>query len=149
MGKNVKFLEKKLVALDVTVKDPEEAIKKAGELLVQADLVENTYVEAMLRSYRENGPYFVIAPHIAIPHARPEDGVCEACVSLIQLKHGIHFGHQANDPVKLVFGLGASSSEEHLTLLKKLMNLLNKQENIKKLFHAKSYEDINHLIKEV
>lgn len=143
----MKFLEKALVALDVDVQTPEDAISAAGNLLVKGKLVDENYVKAMIRSYHENGPYFVIAPHIAIPHARPEDGVKEACVSLIRLKSGVKFGHSANDPVHLVFGLGAATSEEHLAILKKLTTLLNDQENIKKLLHVSNYEDINQLIR--
>ena len=87
----------------------EEAIRLAGELLAKAGAAEERYADAMVKSYRERGPYFVLAPHIALPHARAEDGVKEASVSLIRLKKPVVFGHAANDPVQLVFALGGSS----------------------------------------
>src|SRR5699024_2839414 len=87
-----------------------------------------TYIEAMIQAYKKNGPYFVLAPHIAIPHARPVDGVNEASVSLVRLEQPLEFGHDSNDPVQMVFGLGASSNEEHLTVLLKLTTLLNDPE---------------------
>lgn len=142
----MKFLDESLVNIGVEVKDAQEAIEEAGKLLFTEGLVKESYIEAMVRAYKENGPYFVLAPQIAIPHARPEDGVKEASVSFVQLKKPVIFGHASNDPVQLVFGLGASSSDEHLALLKRLTGLLNNPNNIKALVNATSYENVKQLI---
>ncbi|MRG84944.1 PTS sugar transporter subunit IIA [Salinibacillus xinjiangensis] len=142
----MKFLDKSLVALDVNANSPEEAIRETGKLLYESELVEDSYVEAMVNSFNENGPYFVLAPNIAMPHARPEDGVKEACVSFIRLKEPVRFGHDSNDPVQLVFGLGASSSDEHLSVLQKLMGLLGDPANIDKLLEVNNHDEINHII---
>lgn len=142
----MKFLEESLVALDVEVQTPEEAIAAAGGLLVDTELIEGRYVEAMIDSYHENGAYFVLAPHIALPHSRPEDGVNEACVSFVRLKNDVKFGHDTNDPVRLVFGLGASTSDEHLRILQKLMELIGNPDNVDKLLQVDDYEEIKKLI---
>ncbi|PLR75955.1 PTS sugar transporter subunit IIA [Bacillus sp. V3-13] len=141
----MKFLEENLVSVAVEAPTPEDAIKAAGQLLVEGGAVTSSYVEAMLQSFQKNGPYFVLAPQIALPHARPEDGVKEASVSFVQLRHPIEFG-SSNDPVQLVFALGASSSEEHLLILKKLMTLLNDPANVEKLKEATNYNDIKTII---
>ncbi|MDY0404178.1 PTS sugar transporter subunit IIA [Virgibacillus sp. 179-BFC.A HS] len=142
----MKFLEESIVKIGLEVADAEDAIEAAGNLLVDEGLVEKSYTKAMRNSYKENGPYFVLAPNIAIPHARPEDGVKEASVSLVQLKEPVVFGHSTNDPVRLVFGLGASSSDEHLILLQKLTTLLNDSVNVDKLTSATNYEDIKNIL---
>ncbi|CDO03616.1 Ascorbate-specific phosphotransferase enzyme IIA component [Oceanobacillus picturae] len=142
----MRFLEKDIVSVGVEAADAEDAIEIAGDLLRQAGLVEKSYIEAMKFSYQKNGPYFVLAPSIAIPHARPEDGVNEASVSFVQLKEPVVFGHSSNDPVRLVFGLGASSSEEHITLLRKLTGLLNDSGNVEKLTSATTYEEIKNIL---
>ncbi|MBA4493536.1 PTS sugar transporter subunit IIA [Paenactinomyces guangxiensis] len=142
----MRFLEESLTHFGVEAESPVQAIREAGRLLVNAGTASESYIEAMLHSFEKNGPYFVIAPHIALPHARPEDGVIEASVSMIQLKNPVKFGHQANDPVRLVFAIGASSSEDHLELLQKISTLLSNQENVKKLGEAKCYETIQELI---
>jgi PTS system ascorbate-specific IIA component len=142
----MKFLEENLVALDVEASSPEEAIRISGKLLVEGGVVEEGYVEAMVQSFLKNGPYFVLAPQIALPHARPEDGVNEASVSFVRLKQPVIFGKAANDPVHLVFALGASSSEEHLIILQKLMMILSNQENVKKLTEIKSYQELIEII---
>jgi ascorbate PTS system EIIA or EIIAB component len=142
----MKFLEENLVEFDVEVSSPDEAIRAAGKLLVQGGVVEERYVEAMVQSYRANGPYFVLAPQIALPHARPEDGVKDASVSFVRLTRPVIFGNVANDPVSLVFALGASSSNEHLEILQKLMTLLSSQENVKKLMEITSYSEMKQLL---
>ncbi|WHX40361.1 PTS sugar transporter subunit IIA [Mesobacillus sp. AQ2] len=142
----MKFLESSLVALDVEAATPDEAIRAAGSLLVREGAVEERYVDAMIESYHNNGPYFVLAPKIALPHARPEDGVSEASVSFVRLKNPVVFGNAANDPVTFVFALGASTSDQHLQILQKLMLLLGDQSNVGKLQQATNYKDIKTLI---
>jgi len=46
----------------------------AGAFLVDTDAVFPSYVDAMVRAVEELGPYMVVAPGIALAHARPEDG---------------------------------------------------------------------------
>jgi PTS system ascorbate-specific IIA component len=146
MENDMRFLDEQMVAFNVMVDSAEEAIREAGKLLLASRAVSEDYIEAMVASYRKNGPYFVLAPRIALPHARPEDGASEACVSLLQLKHPVSFGHPANDPVKLVFALGASSSEEHLQLLQRLSAILGNPDNITKLIEAENYQIITNII---
>jgi ascorbate PTS system EIIA or EIIAB component len=142
----MRFLGENLVALDVETTSPEETIRAAGDLLVKENTVKESYVEAMLNSYKKNGPYFVLAPKIALPHARPEDGVKEASVSFIRLKTPVKFGSVLNDPVKFVFALGASSSDEHIKILQKLTLLLNDRKNLDKLDKASNYQEIKEII---
>src|SRR5699024_4525331 len=121
----MRFLDNDLIQLNVKVNSAEEAITEAGNILLKEGAIESDKIEAMIKAYKKNVPYTDLAPHIAIRHARPEDGVNEASVSLVRLDHPIEFGHDSNDPVQMVFGLGASSNEQHLTLLRKLTTLLN------------------------
>ncbi|MFS0724203.1 PTS sugar transporter subunit IIA [Paenibacillus sp. 1P07SE] len=144
----MKFLTSELIALDEAASDAASAIRAAGQLLAEAGAVESRYVEAMVASYEEKGPYFVLAPHIALPHAKPEDGVYEASLSLVRLQQPVAFGHPKNDPVELVFALGASSSEEHIQMLRKLTTLLNNPAHVQQLKEAASPEDIQHLLHE-
>lgn len=132
----MKLLDEQHILLDAKASTAEEAIRIAGRQLLQADDIEERYIEKMVSSYRENGPYFVIAPSIAMPHARPEDGVKRAALSMVRLQKAVAFGHPKNDPVKLVFGFAASSSEEHLQYLQKLSQLLIDPKNVETLLTA-------------
>ncbi|NWL86639.1 MULTISPECIES: PTS sugar transporter subunit IIA [unclassified Paenibacillus] len=143
----MKFLEPSLIALDVEAETAEEAIRLAGGLLAKAGAAEERYADAMVESYRDKGPYFVLAPHIALPHARAEDGVKEASVSLLRLRKPVIFGHAANDPVQLIFALGGSSSSEHIAMLRKLTTLLSSPDNVEQFKLAADVETIQQLIR--
>lgn len=80
-----KMLAKETIVLRLSVSDWQQAVREAGRLLVNAGAVEPRYVEAMIQMVREMGPYIVIAPGVALPHARPEDGVKKAYMSLVTL----------------------------------------------------------------
>ncbi|WP_028273428.1 PTS sugar transporter subunit IIA [Atopococcus tabaci] len=143
------FLDETLVRLNVQAENAEDAIRQSGRLLVEEGYAEEGYIQAMVDSYRENGAYFVIAPSVAIPHARPETGALESAISFVQLTEGVAFGHEANDPVRLVFGLSAASSEEHVKVIQKIAKLLGKKGNIDKLLEADSYDVIHQLKEEI
>ncbi|CAH0121745.1 Ascorbate-specific PTS system EIIA component [Paenibacillus sp. CECT 9249] len=142
----MRFLEKSLIALDIEANSAEDAIRAAGQLLVDGGAAERSYIEAMLKSYRDKGPYFVLAPHIALPHAKAEDGVREASVSFARLKQPVRFGHPANDPVELVFALGSSSSSDHIALLRRLTTLLNDPANVTAMRQAQTADEVEALL---
>lgn len=138
----MKFLTKNMIETNFNASNAEEAIIRAGILLLNEDGVDKVYIDAMIESYKNNGAYFVLSPKIAMPHARPEDGVREASVSLVKLDQPVSFGHRTNDPVHLVFGLGATSGDEHLELLQKLTRLLNIKETTDALINADNVDEI-------
>ena len=94
------------LAVSVSAADREQAIRASGELLVSSGRVTAEYVEQMLAAVEEFGPYIVIAPGIALAHARPSEAVLETGLSLAVLAAPVEFGSH-NDPVRLVFGLAA------------------------------------------
>ncbi len=47
----------------------------------------------------KNSAHIVIAPGIALPHARPEDGVIDSTVAVVRLAEPVNFGNEDNDPV--------------------------------------------------
>ncbi len=124
----------------VTVRDWEEASDRVGALLVEAGYVEPSYPEAMKRVLHEMGPYAVIAPGIVMLHARPEDGVKKACFGLVTLATPVNFGHSENDPVDLVFALGAVDKTSHIQALQQLADLLGQARALAALRAARDTE---------
>ena len=47
----------------------EDVIRHGGQLMVDAGFTEPSYTEAMVEVVREMGPYIVLAPGLAMPHA--------------------------------------------------------------------------------
>ena len=77
----------------------QEAVKLGVDLLVKADVVEPRYYQAILDGVEQFGPYFVIAPGLAMPHGRPEEGVKKTGFALVTLKTPLVFNHEDNDPM--------------------------------------------------
>lgn len=127
------LLTEKTIELNVEASDWEEAIRKGGEVLVREGFVEPRYVDAMIKNVKELGPYIVIAPGIAMPHARPEDGVKKTGMSLITLIEPIDFGHVQNDPVKIILCLCSVDNNSHIKALSQLMKFISDEEVIKGL----------------
>ena len=94
----------------------EAAVTQAVELLVQDGRATETYVREVVQSLRELGPYFVVAPGIAIAHARPSQAVLEVGFSLLHSSLGVQSGSQ-NDPVHLLFAFCSPDANSHIELL--------------------------------
>lgn len=132
------LLRPTLARTQVQADNWEKAIRAAGSLLVEDDAVEPRFVEAMIRVAEELGPYIVVAPGIALPHARPEDGVKRASISAISLHSPVEFGHEKNDPVWLVIALAAEDNKQHVQGLADLAAVLGKTETVEQLKTASS-----------
>ncbi|NYE05743.1 mannitol/fructose-specific phosphotransferase system IIA component (Ntr-type) [Bacillus niacini] len=135
-------LTEKVISLDVEATTPEEAIRIAGALLVADNKVEERYVEAMVKGLKDVGPYIVIAPLIAVPHARPEQGVIQQGVSIVRLKNPVVFGHPTNDPVQIVCALCGTDSTTHIGMLQSLAAILGNKEKLKTILTTDSKEEI-------
>ena len=108
------------VSLGSEVEDWRQAVRTACRPLVGTGAVSEAYVERCLAMVEEHGPYMVVAPGIALAHARPEDGVNRVCLALARLKSSVPFHHPDNDPVDLVFAFGSPDKTQHLDLLSAL-----------------------------
>lgn len=127
------LLTTETVAVENDCNSWEKAVERSGELLENINAIDHSYTEAMEKSIQDNGPYVVIAPNIALLHARPEDGVKRVCMSLQIINSGVRFGYENRDPVKLVFAFGAIDSQSHLSALQKLMELFNNESLLEQL----------------
>ncbi len=136
------YLDPSAVSLGNEVKDWRAAIEATGRLLVDSEAAEEQYVQAMVRTTEELGPYVVIAPGVAIPHARPENGARKVGLSLAVLAEPVEFGSKENDPVDLVFGFSTTDSDAHMELIQDLANFIEKEENCQALRDAETVEEI-------
>lgn len=136
------------IKTNVHVANWEEAIRRGGELLKEAGCIEDSYVDAMVNSVKELGPYIVIAPGIAMPHAKPGQGVKKIGFSLITLDEPVNFGHEKNDPVSIVICLAAIDHSTHLKALSDLVNYLNEESFVQFLKTSNSAQEIIDYINE-
>jgi len=130
------------VALNVRARDWEDAVRLAGAVLERAGDIRPAYTEAMVRTVREIGPYIVVTPGVALPHARPEEGALRTAIGLVRLARPVSFGSEANDPVDLVFPFGTPDRGEHIDVLAALSRVLSDPGRVAALRQAETEEDI-------
>nr|MDK7630409.1 BglG family transcription antiterminator [Globicatella sanguinis] len=124
----------------------EEAIRKVSEPLLKSDVITEEYVNAMIKGVNDFGPYIVIGPHLALAHARPEDGTKKLGLSVSVFEKSIKFNHEFNDPVKIIFCLSAVDSYSHLNVMKSLVNLIREENKLTKLYNAKNKNEIKEIL---
>jgi PTS system ascorbate-specific IIA component len=137
-----KLIRKEIVDVNVAVEDWQGAIRAAGKLMVADGAVEERFSDAMIRVAKEFGPYIVVAPGIALPHARPEDGVIKPSIAILRLSTPVNFGNEDNDPVYLVVALAAVDHEQHIDGLKQLAKVLGNQDKIAEIKSATTKEEL-------
>ncbi|TVR91970.1 MAG: PTS ascorbate-specific transporter subunit IIA [Spirochaetaceae bacterium] len=101
------------ISVKQAASDWEAAVQLGGDMMVKAGLVEPSYVQAMIENHKTIGPYYVIAPGIAMPHAKPENGVLKTGYAVVTLANPVEFGDEENDPVDILIFAGAVNREEH------------------------------------
>lgn len=122
-------------------RDWEGAIRRAGEVLVQAGSIKPGYIDKMIRSVKELGPYIVIMPGFALAHAAPCEDVIKSDIALITLKNPVCF-ESPNDPVSVVLCLGCTDSSSHLDMLSAIAELLMEEERIPEIAKAGSTKEV-------
>ncbi|NIS78681.1 MAG: PTS transporter subunit EIIA [Anaerolineales bacterium] len=136
------MIREEQVRLGVRADDWREAIREAGELLVQCGGADQSYIEAMIRTTEQLGPYIVIAPGIAIPHARPEDGALNTCFVVLLLDPPIDFGNPDNDPVSLIVAFSSPSKKDHIDALTNLARQIGQEDFLYKASQAKNKTEL-------
>ncbi|PQQ25533.1 PTS sugar transporter subunit IIA [Photorhabdus hindustanensis] len=119
-----------------------EAIAVACQPLVENGAISSRYIDAIYRSHEAIGPYYVVGPGIAMPHARPEEGVNKLALALTVISNGVGFGSAENDPIKLLIVLAATDSHSHIEVIAQLAELFDNQQDVALLMSAKSKEEI-------
>lgn len=98
------------------------------------------------RQLSRAGPLFCHRPGLALPHARPEQGAIKAQISAIRLREPLAFGHAENDPVRVVLGLSATSSDAHIHLIQHIVTVLSDENNLHTLMHSDDPEQLYRLL---
>ena len=144
------LLNNNSIACNLEADNWEEAIIKGGSFLVENKIATPEYLTTIVKKCRDNGPYIVIAPGIAMPHARPEEGALGLGYALVTLKKGIDFGDPDNDPVKLMIYIAAPNVKAHNEeAVCQIADLCDNEEAIEKIINARTAEEISSILAEV
>ena len=109
------------VRLGAAAANKEEAIRQVGRLLVEGGFIEPAYVESMLG--RELQANTFLGNGIAIPHGMGQDRelIRRTGIAVLQVPDGVVW--KEGEQARLLIGI-AARSDEHLTLLANLVDVL-------------------------
>ena len=105
----------------------DSAIDLACSTLISNDKVEPRYVEAIKQQHKAIGPYYVLAPKIAMPHA--------------------NFESEDNGDVYLSITLAAKDSNSHINTIMALSELFQNDDDINALINAHEKANIIEVLK--
>src|SRR5471030_1043476 len=126
--------------------DWKSAVAFAVQPLIDSGAAEGRYLQAIYDMHREIGPYYVLGEGIAMPHARPEEGVIRTALSLVIVNEGVEFGSEDNDPVYIIFALSAVDSNSHIDMIASLSRFFCDEGAVETLRRAKDKQQVLDII---
>ena len=139
-------LAESAIIIGAEADDWRAAVRLAGRALCESGATHVGYSDEMIRMIDEHGPYVVIAPGLALAHARPGPDVLADGLAVVTLATPVLFGHPHNDPVTVVLGLAIKSAETHLETVAELANIFNDSSAISRLASASSVAEIQKIM---
>jgi PTS system ascorbate-specific IIA component len=144
------LIENNSITLNATATNWHEAIKIGTDMLEKSGAIQPSYYQAITSSIKKLGPYIVIAPDFAMPHARPEDGVNKTAFALVTFAEPVYIEEER---IKVMVTLAGSCSDEHMEGLMEVTQVLDDEEsetgiNLDKLLVCKTNQDIFNVIDE-
>ena len=135
------LLKKENVQIVESATDWKDAIRISVQPLEQHGYVESRYKEEIISNVESMGPYIVLTPYIALPHARPEQGVKESQIAVTLLQNEVRFAGEEK-PVKLLIALAASDNNRHLDALMSISEILQNEDTVQKILNSKDKEEL-------
>lgn len=128
-----------------TAATKDEAIREAGEILVDAGAVTPSYVDAMFE--REKSVSTYMGNYLAIPHGTNEakDSITRSALSVVRYDRPIDW-----DGNEVRFSVGVAGVDNgHLEILSKIAVVFSDTDEVDKLLAASSAEEIYDLLNAV
>lgn len=122
-------------------RDWRDAVNQSMQTLLDREFITPGYIDTIIRLTDEVGAYYLLLPELALLHARPTDGVNRSGMSLTLLRNPVTFPGKKT-PTPLLIGLAAQDTSGHLDALAELGTLLNKDENLQKMIHAETEQEL-------
>ena len=143
------LIENKAIQINVEAENWQDAVKKSIIPLIDSKAVESKYLKAVIDSTIKFGPYYIISNHVAMPHARPENGVNKSAFSLVILKKPVQFDKDKRK-IRILITLAAASSAIHVSVsLPQVVASFESDDIIEKLLNATSQEEVIKILKTI
>jgi mannitol/fructose-specific phosphotransferase system IIA component len=121
-----RILSLETIKINAAAVSKEDAIRKAGALLVNVGAVEPAYVNGMLEREKTMSTY--LGNGVSIPHGQFGDLtlVHHSAISVLQLPDGVEWDEDG-EKAYLIVGI-AATSDEHIKILANLADVVENEE---------------------
>ena len=138
------LIENDSIKLNQKAANWEEAIKIGTDLLVKSGAIEPRYYDNIVSKIKEMGPYIVLAPGLAMPHARQEEGVIKTAFGLTTLSEPVDFD---GEQISVLVTLAGSDSDTHMEGIMEITQIFDDPDsddgvNIEKFLNCKTKEEV-------
>ena len=139
-------LTKENIVLGADLASQDEAIRRAGEILVQNGYVEEKYIDSMFE--REKSVSTFMGNAVAIPHGTSDSKkwVEKSGLSILTVPKGVEYGD--GNIAMLIIGI-AGKGNEHLEILSNISQVVADEDNVAKIVQAESEEELLSFFDEV
>ncbi|MGB4984408.1 MAG: PTS sugar transporter subunit IIA [Erysipelotrichaceae bacterium] len=124
--------------------DWQQAVEFSINPLVEQGYCEKRYIDGIIDNTYKFGPYYVLTNDLALLHGKSEQGVLSTQFSIVRLNKPVYFLNSTK-PVRILIGMCASSSEEHMQGIMAIANIFGDDDKTKKLLKASSSHDVYQL----
>lgn len=114
--------------------DWREGIRLAAAPLVEEELINDSYVNAMIECIENYGPYIFITPEVALAHAKPDGNVHRLSASMLLARDGVAFPD--NKVARVIIVLALIDDEQHLGAMKDILQFFGDEHNTARLSNA-------------
>lgn len=122
----------------------EEAIRMSCKLLIEDGTIGPGYADEIIAAVHELGPYIVLMPGFALPHAmKNSENAHGTGIAFMKLAEPVSFNKDNHDKdASVFFTLAARDSDEHLKNMRKLWKMLTNEELCADLLTVSSVESL-------
>lgn len=118
----------------------QSAVETASKPLIESGTITQKYIDNMITSVKDNGPYMVLSDYFALMHARPGEGVNKLGMSLLVSKEPVDL---EGKPVKIFFILAAVDNVSHLQSLQQIMSVFMDDDSYQLILNGNKKEIVN------
>lgn len=126
----------------------ESAIALVAEPLIEKGLIKECYVKACIDSVHKLGPYIVVSPMVAMPHALAPECVNQTSLSYLNLEKPVDVLDNPERSAKLFIMLAAEDKSKHVDAVVALGSILSDDTNLERMINAKNVDDVLSIIDE-
>jgi mannitol PTS system EIIA component len=136
------LLDERAIRLAATAASRDDAIRQAGQALLDVGAIDASYIDAMLE--RENSVSTFVGEGVAIPHGTlaGKEAVQKDALSVIRFPDGVDWD---GNPVSVAVGIAAKGNG-HIALLSQLATILLDPEKAAALRGATTPEAVYELL---